>query len=73
VPVRTGSPTSVSVLIAAAGIFADAVRDPEWMHAVALLVDMRLRELPPSRLPFLESRAPDLDGCRVSADWTWRL
>lgn len=42
-------------------------------EAIALLVKMRLRELRPSKSPYWETKAPDLEGCRASKDWEWRF
>jgi hypothetical protein len=42
-------------------------------EAVAVLVKMRLRELRPSKPPFWQTKAPDLEACRASKDWEWRF
>ncbi|MFV9426906.1 DUF4365 domain-containing protein [Rhodococcus aetherivorans] len=41
-------------------------------EAIALLVKMRLRPLQPP-LPGREAAVPDLDTCRTSSEWLWRL
>ncbi len=42
-------------------------------EALAILVEMRLRELEPSPLSYQMTRAPDLQECRDSGDWWWRF
>lgn len=42
-------------------------------EAIAMLVEMRVRELEPSRFPFQATRAPNLQGCRDSEDWWWQF
>lgn len=42
-------------------------------EALAMLVEMRVRELEPSPFPFQTTRAPDLQECRDSGDWWWRF
>lgn len=41
-------------------------------EAIALLVKMRLRNLQPAR-PGHKSAVPDLESCRSSPEWQWRL
>lgn len=42
-------------------------------EAIALLAKMRIRELSPSKSPYRETKAPDLEQCRASTDWEWRF
>jgi hypothetical protein len=49
------------------------VQDYTPAEAIAMVVKMRLRELAPSRSPYWETKAPDLEQCRQSADWAWRF
>lgn len=42
-------------------------------EALAILVEMRVRELEPSPFPFQTTRAPNLQECRDAGDWWWRF
>lgn len=42
-------------------------------EAIALLAKMRVGELSPSRSPYRETKAPDLEQCRASTNWEWRF
>lgn len=42
-------------------------------EALAILVELRVRELEPSPFPFQTTRAPDLQECRDSGDWWWKF
>ncbi|EOM74722.1 DUF4365 domain-containing protein [Rhodococcus rhodnii] len=50
-----------------------AVEEASAHEAIALLVKMRLHDLQPSGLPGSKSPVPDLESCKSSPEWQWRL